>query len=84
VSSWDVPAIAVSSGRSAEAALRLVGGIAADWKRVGANVTVRFWSALMDRHIAAARAQLGVRTEGVWSEGLQLPFDEVIKLAFRR
>ena len=40
----------------AEAALRLVGGIAADWAKVGANVSVRFWSALLDRHIGAARA----------------------------
>ena len=65
----------------AEAALRLVGGIAADWAKVGANVSVRFWSALLDRHIGAARVQLGDRAERVWNEGFQLSFDDVIRLA---
>ena len=65
----------------ADIALRLVGGVAAEMARVGANVTVRFWSALMDRHIGAARAQLGSKADQVWDEGLQLSFDEVIRLA---
>jgi hypothetical protein len=65
----------------ADAALRLVAGIAADWAKVGANVSVRFWGALLDRHIGAARAQLGSRAERVWNEGFQLSFDEVVRLA---
>jgi non-specific serine/threonine protein kinase len=64
-----------------ETAVRLVAGIAADWSRVGANVSVRFWTALMDRHIGVAKGQLGSRVEQIWNEGYQLSFDEVIRLA---
>jgi non-specific serine/threonine protein kinase len=65
----------------AELALRLAGGVAAEMARVGANISVRFWDALLDRHIGGARARLGSRAEQLWAEGFQLPFDEVIKLA---
>jgi predicted ATPase len=63
------------------AALRLVAGMAADWSRIGANVTVRFWSALLGRHIGAARERLGPDADRVWNEGQQLAFDDVIRLA---
>ena len=62
-------------------ALRLVAGMAADWSRIGANVSVRFWSALLDRHIGAARQRLGPDADRVWNEGQQLAFDDVIRLA---
>ena len=62
-------------------AVRLVAGIAADWSRVGANVSVRFWRALHDEHIGAARAELGPQADTIWTEGLGLPFDDVIQLA---
>ena len=65
----------------ADIALRLVGGVAAEMARVGANASVRFWDALLDRHIGAARVQLGSKIEQVWDEGFQLSFDEVIRLA---
>ncbi len=64
-----------------ETALRLVAGIEADWARIGAGIRVRFWSALIDRHIGAARERLGPRADLVWGEGLQLPFDATIRLA---
>ncbi|MDQ3489048.1 MAG: serine/threonine-protein kinase, partial [Acidobacteriota bacterium] len=64
-----------------ETALRLVAGIEADWARIGAGIRVRFWSALIDRHIGAARERLGPRADPVWGEGLQLPFDATIRLA---
>ena len=62
-------------------ALRLVAGMAADWSRVGANVGVRFWAALLDRHIGGTRQRLGPDADRVWNEGLQLSFDDVIRLA---
>lgn len=65
----------------AETALRLVGGIDADWARVGAAIHVRFWTALLDRHIGGARAQLGAEAERVYEEGLRMSFDDVIRLA---
>jgi tetratricopeptide (TPR) repeat protein len=67
-------------GRLREAVL-IEGGIAADWARVGAGVSVRFWRALLDRHIGSARAQLGAEAERVWAEGHGMPFEEVIRLA---
>jgi predicted ATPase/tRNA A-37 threonylcarbamoyl transferase component Bud32 len=65
----------------AETALRLIAGIQADWARIGAGIQVRFWGALLDRHIGAAREQLGSRVAEVWSAGLQMSFDETIRLA---
>jgi hypothetical protein len=66
---------------AARAALLLVSGIAADWARVGAGVTVRFWGALLDRHIGSARARLGDEADAVCDEGRALPFEDVIRLA---
>ena len=37
----------------------------------------------MDRHIGPARLQLGAEAERIYSEGLQLSFDEVISMAMR-
>ena len=62
-------------------ALKLVAGMAADWSRVGANISVRFWGALLDRHIGSARQRLGPDADRVWTEGLRLSFDDVIRLA---
>jgi hypothetical protein len=62
-------------------AVLIAGGIAADWARVGAGVSVRFWQALIDRHIGAARTQLGDAADKVWAEGYALPFEDVIRLA---
>jgi non-specific serine/threonine protein kinase len=80
---FEVQGVAMSLAALDEAAtaVRLVAGMAADWARVGANVSVRFWRALHDRHIGAARARLGPEAEAVWAEGFALPFDEVIRLA---
>jgi non-specific serine/threonine protein kinase len=64
-----------------EAALRLVAGIEADWTRIGAGIRVRFWGALIDRHIGGARERLGPGADLVWAEGLRLSFDETIALA---
>jgi len=42
---------------------------------------VRFWTALLDRYIGAAREQLGERAEEIWKAGLQLSFEDTIRLA---
>jgi non-specific serine/threonine protein kinase len=80
---FEVQGVAMSLAGLGEsrAAVRLVGGIAADWARVGADVSVRFWSALLDRHIGAARANLAAEAEQVRAEGYGLRFEEVIRLA---
>ena len=46
----------------AQTALRLAAGVAAEFARVGAAVRIRFWDALLDRHIGAARS--AARLEG--------------------
>ena len=80
---FEVQGVAMSlAGLSEDAvALRLVAGMAADWSRVGANVSVRFWRALLDRHIGGARQRLGPDADRVWNDGLRLSFDDVIRLA---
>ncbi len=62
-------AMSLAGFGQAATAVRLVAGMAADWTRVGANVGVRFWSALLDEHIGAARAQLGADADRVWTDG---------------
>ena len=82
---FEVQGVAMSLaalGHPREAVL-LVAGVAADWTRVGADVTVRFWRALLDRHIGAAREQLGADAERTSTEGRALSFGEVVGLAQR-
>ncbi len=80
---FEVQGIAMSLAGlgDAEAALRLVAGIDADWVRVGASPSVRFWTVLQDRYIGAARAALAADAGRVYAEGFQLSFDDVIRLA---
>ena len=80
---FEVQGVAMSLAGLGESAtaVRLVAGMAADWSRVGANVTVRFWRALLDQHMGAARAKLGPHADTAWAEGLALAFDDVIQLA---
>ena len=58
---FEVQGVAMSLAGLGESAtaVQLIAGIAADWSRVGANATVRFWRVLHDQHIGAARAKLG-------------------------
>jgi non-specific serine/threonine protein kinase len=80
---FEVQGVAMSLAGLGEsrAAVLLVGGVAADWARVGADVAVRFWRALLDRHIGAARARLGNDADRMWAEGYEMRFDELIRLA---
>ena len=62
-------------------ALRLVAGMAADWARCGAHLSVRFWGALLDRHIGGARRRLGPGRRSGVERRSSLSFDDVIRLA---
>ncbi|HET7218812.1 MAG TPA: protein kinase [Vicinamibacterales bacterium] len=80
---FEVQGVAMSlAGLGADAdALRLVAGIDAQWTRIGANIRVRFWGDLLDRHIEPARLRLGVDAARTWSEGAALPLDATVQLA---
>ena len=80
---FEVQGVAMSLaglGRSADA-VRLAAGVEADWQRVGVKIGVRFWSALIQRHIGGAIARLGAEAGRVRAEGLALSFDETTQLA---
>ena len=80
---FEVQGVAMSLAGLGEAktAVRLVAGIAADWARVGAGVSVRFWQTLLDRHIGCARSQLAAEADAAWAEGYALSSEEVTRLA---
>jgi predicted ATPase/DNA-binding SARP family transcriptional activator len=64
-------------------ALLLAGGAAAEVDVLGMDIsTFRFWTALLDRHLGAAREQLGAQAADVaWREGEQTAFARVVALA---
>ena len=65
----------------AERALVLAGAVEALWESLGTSPSVRFWDELLDRHIGAARRELGTSGEAYWNEGRALEFDEAVELA---
>jgi tetratricopeptide (TPR) repeat protein len=75
----------VAMARSAigqpETALLIASAVDAQFKSLGFNFSVAFWSALLDKHIGAARAALGDQAATVWAAGQRLTLDEAIALA---
>jgi predicted ATPase/serine/threonine protein kinase/DNA-binding SARP family transcriptional activator len=67
----------------ARRALLLCGGAAAELDVLGVDLSMmRFWIALLDRHLAAARAQLGpAEAAKAWQEGRQMQFADVMQYA---
>jgi non-specific serine/threonine protein kinase len=82
--SFEVQGVAMSLaglGRS-EPALRLAAAAVAEWKRIGTDLHIRFWDALLDRYIGGARHALGDdAADRAWCEGLQLPFEQAVEEA---
>ncbi len=63
-------------------AIQLGGAVKAEWDRLGVDIHVRFWDALLDRYLGAARQALGKETYEVeWNKGRDLSFDDAVKLA---
>jgi hypothetical protein len=81
---FEIQGVAMSMsalGRSREA-INLAAAVDAEMNRIGADVHVRFWDALTDRHFGAAKADLG--DEGsrlAWSEGAAIPFERAVEIA---
>jgi predicted ATPase len=63
------------------AALRLAAAARAEWDRLGVDLHVGFWDALMERYFGQARRDLGPATPAEWERGLRIPFDEAIAIA---
>ena len=65
-------------GRS-RSALQLAGAVDAEWRRLGAEVRIRFWDALLENYFGMARRDLGepAATEA-WQQGHALAFDDAV------
>jgi non-specific serine/threonine protein kinase len=82
--SFEVQGIAMSlAGLGDHAgALRLAGATQAEWDRLGADPHMRFWDALLEREIGAARRALDEGAAArAWAEGRALTFDECCRIA---
>jgi len=80
---FEIQGVAMSLAELAapEMALRLVAAVEAEWVRIGVRIGVRFWSALLDRHIEQWRARLGDAAVRLRAEGAGLSFDHAVQLA---
>ncbi len=72
-------AMAAAGAGDAERALRLASAAAANIRKLGVDVIPPFWTALIDRHVALARTQLGdERADAAWAAGAQLSIQEAV------
>jgi hypothetical protein len=63
-------------------ALRLIGAMRAERARLGVNLQVRFWDALLERYVIPVRAALGPeRTEAAEASGRELTFEDAVAAA---
>ena len=65
-------------------ALLLAGGAAAEGELLGVDLSMfRFWTDLLERHLGAARSELGPdHAAAAWEAGRALEFERVLELAF--
>ena len=60
-------------------ALLLAGAADAEWHRLGADIRIRFWDALLDKYLHLARHALGEPAAAeAWSEGQGMAFDDAV------
>jgi tetratricopeptide (TPR) repeat protein len=65
-----------------ELAIRYAAAVRAEWDRIGVDIQVPFWDALLDRYVGVAKRSMEVRHfEKEWSKGRNMSFDEVVSLA---
>ena len=62
-------------------ALELAGSVEALWLSLGTDMHVAFWDRLLERYLGKARAALGAEAEPARARGLELEFDDAVKLA---
>jgi hypothetical protein len=73
--------MAAAGNADPQRALRLAGSVEALWESLGVSMSVPFWDKLLERHIGAAREQLGADADAVWAEGRGLAFEDAVELA---
>jgi predicted ATPase/class 3 adenylate cyclase len=83
--SFEVQGVAMAAAGAGDARLGLLlaGSVAALWESLGTWISVAFWDALLEQHVGAARARLGVEADAVYAEGRALAFDDAVELALR-
>jgi predicted ATPase/class 3 adenylate cyclase len=77
----ELQGIAMSTAAAGEAqrALRLAGAADGALAGAGADVSaIAFWSALLETHIGAARADLGAAADAAYAEGRTLTLEDVV------
>ena len=82
--SFEVQGVAMSLAglRRAEPAVRLDAAAKAEWGRIGVDLHLRFWDALLDRYVGAAQKSLGEDVAARMSqEGHAMPFDAAMSAA---
>jgi len=82
--SFEVQGVAMSLAGlgEAELAVQLAGAVRAEWDRIGVDLHVRFWDALLDRYIDAAKQSLGTQASDIeWNRGRDISFDTAVTLA---
>ena len=63
-------------------ALRLAAAAFAEWERIGAAPSIRFWDELLERNLGLARARLsGTAAVAAEAEGRAMPFDRAVAIA---
>jgi predicted ATPase/class 3 adenylate cyclase len=72
-------AMAAAGAGKAERALRLASAAAANTRKLGVDAIPPFWTALVDRHVALARAQAGDEpADAAWIAGARLSLQEAV------
>lgn len=82
--SFEVQGVAMSLAGlgGATLAVQLAGAVNAEWDRMGIDIHVQFWDALLDRYLGAAKQTLGTEaSQTEWKKGRDLEFDDAVKLA---
>jgi hypothetical protein len=65
-------------------ALWLGGAVEAEYERIGSTMHVRFWDALLTKHLGAARQALGpAGAARAWAAGRASPFDAAVEQALQ-
>jgi predicted ATPase/class 3 adenylate cyclase len=72
-------AMAAAGAGDAARALRLASAASANIRSLGLEGIPPFWAALIDKHVAAARAQAGDQVaDAAWAEGARLPLRDAV------
>jgi len=81
--SFEVQGIAMAAAGRGDLrrGIRLAAAVEALWESLGTTFSVRFWDALLERYIGAARTALGADANTHWNEGRELAFEDAVELA---